>query len=238
MNRFQKKCLGKMGDVANEGRTVLFVSHNMAAVQSLCKRVVWLQKGQIADEGRTESVVKNYLGQGSSAATETVWDNAAQAPGNDRVRLRRVRVRPVDQSASDQITVQTPFVLEFEYWNLDSGACLNLSLHVYNQRGVTVFNTFPVHEPVWHGRPLPAGLFRSSCYVPGNLLNDGLHRVLLLVVKDQGHVIFSLNDALVFNVLDAVERRNDWHGEWEGAVRPDLEWQTEFLDEGLGKGAM
>jgi len=56
-----------------------------------------------------------------------------------------------------------------------------------------------------------------------------VHRVLLLVVEDQGIVIFSMSDALVFNVLDSVERRGDWHGKWEGAVRPDLEWKTEYL---------
>jgi len=102
---------------------------------------------------------------------------------------------------------------------------------LYNEQGITVFNSFPVREPVWHGRPFPVGLFRSSCYVPANLLNEGVHRVLLLVVEDQGIVIFSMSDALVFNVLDSIERRGDWHGKWEGAVRPDLEWKTELLQD-------
>jgi lipopolysaccharide transport system ATP-binding protein len=145
------------------------------------------------------------------------------------VRLHRVSVRPLIDSATDSITIRTPLVLDFEYWNLEPDARLSLSLHLYNQRETLVFNTFPVREDAWHGRPFPTGLFRSSCYIPGDLLNDGVHRLVLHVIKDQGIVLFSLNDALVFNVLDAVERRGDWHGKWEGAVRPDLEWKTEYL---------
>jgi lipopolysaccharide transport system ATP-binding protein len=176
--------------------------------------------------------VKDYLGAASSAvARESVWDDPATAPGNEKVRIHSLRVRPLSGAPSDPITIQTPFALEFEYWNLEPDARLNLSLHLYNRQGLTVCNTFPVREPVWHGRPFPVGLFRSVCHIPGDLLNDGLHRVLLLVVKDQGKVIFTLNDALVFNVLDAIERRGEWHGKWEGVVRPDLEWATEFLGE-------
>jgi len=229
---FQAKCLGKMGAVASEGRTVLFVSHNMAAVQALCKRTIWLEEGQIREDGASDSVVKNYLGAASSSGrVEKVWRDPHSAAGNDKVKIHRVRIKPLSNSPTDPITIQSPFVLEFEYWNLVPNAHLNLSIHLYNEQGITVFNSFPVREPVWHGRPFPVGLFRSSCYVPANLLNEGVHRVLLLVVEDQGIVIFSMSDALVFNVLDSIERRGDWHGKWEGAVRPDLEWKTELLQD-------
>ena len=228
---FQAKCLGKMGAVASEGRTVLFVSHNIVAVQNLCKRVIWLNEGKIHQKGPARDVVRSYLTTVSSVTTERVWDDPSTAPGNDKVRIHRVTARPVDGS-SESITIQTPFVLEFEYWNLEPDARLNLSLHLYNQQGTTILNTFPVHEPTWNGRPFPVGLFRSACHIPGNLLNDGLHRVLLLVVRDQATVILRIDDALVFNVLDAVERRGEWHGDWEGAVRPDLDWATEYLGKG------
>jgi lipopolysaccharide transport system ATP-binding protein len=209
---------------------VLFVSHNMPAVQGLCKRVIWLRDGEIAEAGEPGRVVQNYLGEGVTSETmEKVWDDPADAPGNDQVRLHRVCVRPVDGSPSDAITVQTPLMLEFEYWNFEPDARLNLSLHLYDHAGTTVFNTAPVHEPVWHGRQFPVGLFRSVCYIPGELLNDGLHRVLLLVVKDESVVIYSHKDVLAFEVNDAIERRGLWYGKWEGAVRPNLKWQTELL---------
>src|SRR5439155_8652334 len=137
---FQAKCLGKMGAVASEGRTVLFISHNMAAIQSLCPRVIWLERGEISEEGLTSKVVRNYLGKGSRSAAERVWNDPNSAPGNESVRLHRVCVRPVSGSSTDAITIQTPFVLEVEYWNLEPGTRLNLSLHLQNQRGITVFN--------------------------------------------------------------------------------------------------
>jgi lipopolysaccharide transport system ATP-binding protein len=230
---FQAKCLGKMGAVANEGRTVLFVSHNMVAVQALCKDVIWLHNGEIHDQGPKDKVVKSYLGQLGSISTETVWSRLSDAPGNDKVRIHRVAARPLDGLLSDSITIQTPIVLEFEYWSLEPGNRLSLALHVYNDRGITVFSTWSMREPVLNGKEFPAGRFRSSCFIPGDLLNDGMHRVKLLVVKDQWTVVFEFDDALVFNVLDAAERRGDWHGKWEGAVRPELEWKTEYLDGNL-----
>jgi lipopolysaccharide transport system ATP-binding protein len=230
---FQKKCLGKMGEVAEHGRTVLFVSHNMTAIQALCKRAIWLSNGKIVEEAEAGTVVSDYLRVDTATLTEKVWNDPVTAPGNDKVRLHRVCVRPVNGSSADVITIRTPLVLEFDYWNLEPDIHLNLSLHIYNQQGVTVFITAPTHEPVWLGRPYPVGLFRSECYIPGDLLNDGLHRVRLLVVKDQAVPIFILDDALVFDVNDAIERRSAWYGKWEGAVRPNLEWKTEQLTNGF-----
>ncbi len=227
---FQKKCLGRMGDVAKEGRTVLFVSHNMTAVESLCNRAIWLDSGEIVDSGLSSQVIANYLQTSFSPLTEQSWDDIATAPGNDKVRLHRVYARPLGGSLSDPITIRTPFVIEFEYWNLQPGAYLNLSLHLYNEQGVLVFNTAPVHEPIWNGRPFPVGFFRSVCHVPGDLLNDGLHRVELLVVQDQGVVIYQHDDVLVLDVRDSLEMRDAWHGRWGGVVRPNLTWTTERIE--------
>jgi len=227
---FQKKCLGKMGDVAKGGRTVLFVSHNMAAIQGLCTRAIWLNGGKTASDGDPRTAVTKYMNISFSAVPERLWTDFSTAPGDERVRLRRACVRPEGGSPSDRVTIRTPFVMEFEYWNSEPNIYLNLSLHVYNEQGLMVFNTAPVHEPVWHGRPFRSGLFRSICYVPGDLLNDGIHTVELLMVKDQGVVIFRQENLLVFEVRDEVERRGDWYGRWAGAVRPNLKWTTEFVE--------
>jgi lipopolysaccharide transport system ATP-binding protein len=228
---FQKKCLGKLGDAAREGRTVLFISHNMTAIQSMCKRVLWLSNGEIVEEADPGSVVSDYLRAGAIVSTERIWNEIGTAPGDKKVRLHRACVRPVGGSPTDDMTIQTPLVLEFDYWNLEPGAHLSLSVHVYSEQGIVAFETFPVREPVWHGKPFPVGLFRSACYIPGGLLNDGVHRIALFLVKDQAQVLFTLNDAITFNVLDSVERRGNWHGKCTGVVRPDLEWETERLDE-------
>lgn len=227
---FQKRCLGKMDSVAKEGRTVLFVSHNMMAVQKLCTRGVWLSEGKIMKDGQAERVVSNYMRQALPALSEQVWTDRTSAPGNDKVRLRRASIRPASGSDSDPITIKTPFVLAFEYWNLEPDVYLNLTVRIYNEQGLLAFTTAPVNEPEWHGRPFPVGLFLSECQVPGDLLNDGMHRVDLLVVKNQGIILYRHDGILMFDVRDEAERRSDWHGKWRGVVRPNLKWNTEYIE--------
>ncbi len=233
---FQKKCIGKVDQVSRHGRTVLFVSHNMAAVQSLCTRVIWMKDGRLIANGDPQEVVSRYLHTSFSSLTEQEWEEPANAPGNDEVRLRRACVRRLGKAASDPLNVRCPLQIEFEYWNLRPGAHLNLSLHLFNQHGVLVFNAVPVDEPHWQGKPFPAGLFRDTCYIPGDLLNDGTHRVQLLVVRDQGKVIYQHDDILAFDVMDSIETRGGaWYGKIPGAVRPKLDWSTEFLGASSGK---
>jgi lipopolysaccharide transport system ATP-binding protein len=228
---FQRKCIGKMGDVASHGRTVLFVSHNMAAIERLCDRTLWLQRGELVDMGPSHPVVARYLQASTATETERLWSDGDAAPGNDRVRLRRAALRPLDGGPSDPITIRTPFLVEFEYWNLQPGAYLNLSVQLFNEQGIMVFNGSPIIEPVWHGRPFPAGLFRTTCSVPGDLLNTGVHRIELLVVKDQANIVYRHPDVLSFQVHDDVDMRQDYHGKWPGVVRPILHWTTEYLED-------
>ena len=227
--QFQKKCLGKMGDVAREGRTVLFVSHNMTAVQNLCQRALWLKEGRLVEDGPAGQVVSLYLKANSTPAYEQNWENISTAPGNELVRLHSASIRPVEHETSDLLSVRSPFDLEFEFWNLQPDARLNLSVVLYNQEGTPVFNTGTGEEPEWHGHPFPAGLFRSVCRVPGNLLNDGTYRIQLHVVRDESVVIFRLDDLLVFEIHESAERRGAWFGKWIGAVRPNLQWSTELI---------
>ncbi|MEX5721412.1 ABC transporter ATP-binding protein [Geodermatophilus maliterrae] len=225
---FQKKCLGTMGDAARGGRTVLFVSHNMTAVESLCQRAVWLDGGRVVADGPALEVVGQYLSTSFSQLGEQMWADVGSAPGNDGVRIRRAAVRPESGAPSDPIDVRTPLALEFEYWNLRPGAQLNLSLHVYNAQGVMVFNALPYQEKVWQGRPFPQGLYRDTCHVPGDLLNDGTYRIDLMVVEGN-RAIYRHDEILVFEVRDDPGSRDGWFGSWEGAVRPALAWETEQL---------
>ena len=228
---FQKKCLGKMQDVADSGRTVLFVSHNMTAVQTLCSRAIWLSKGAVVAEGLSSQIVPDYFNKTLTSVSEQIWDDPETAPGDEKVRLHRIYARPSQGDASDAITVRTPITLDFEYWNLQPDTYLNLSIDLYNKDGIRVLNTFSSSDLQWQGKPFSRGLHRSSFKIPGDLLNDGVHRVDLMVVENQGTVLFRLEDALVFEVHDANDLRGDYHGEWSGAVRPNLKWQTESVDE-------
>jgi lipopolysaccharide transport system ATP-binding protein len=228
--QFQKKCLGKMEDVARQGRTVLFVSHNMTAMRNLCDEVIWLDNGKIVETGPTSEVIAHYLQTASGHATERIWLDSATAPGNDKVRLRAARIQLAEGMRDDAINVRTPFEIEIEYWNLEPDTRLNLSMVLWNEEQVAAFNTISLREPKWHGRPFPVGLFRSTCAIPANLLNDGRYRVQLYIVKDQSVLLYRYDDLLEFEVHDDMVDRGAWYGKWLGAVRPDLAWRTEYVE--------
>jgi lipopolysaccharide transport system ATP-binding protein len=226
---FRKKCMGKMSDVARGGRTVLFVSHNMAAVESLCSRVVWLDEGREVREGPPSVVIRDYLKTVVTTMHQRQWDDPTNAPGNEQIRLRRAAVRPA--SDEEEIATHSPLRVEFEYWNFVPGSRLQLNVIIATEDGTPILNTGSARERAWHGRGFPAGLFRSSFDIPGDLLNDGTHRVHLYFVREQREMVFEIRDVLIFEVLDMVEERAPLFGRWLGAVRPNLEWGTELIEE-------
>ena len=223
---FQRKCLGKMEGIARESRAILFVSHSMSAVQSLCHRVIWLDEGRIVADGNPREVVGQYLKKTLTPITESSWDAPSDAPGNSVVRLRRACIRPVSGSPQDRITLSTPFLIEIEYWNLKAGARFHLMLNVINAEGVLLFRTSAAAGTEAPSEPLPVGLFRESCQVPAHLLNSGVHRVELVVARDHVNIEFRKEDIVVFEVLES-ETPRPWQGKWRGAVRPVLEWSSE-----------
>jgi lipopolysaccharide transport system ATP-binding protein len=230
---FQKKCLGKMGDAAHQGRTVLFVSHNLLAVDSLCTRAICLHEGKVVTEGPPGQVTSRYLKEWIPASTEVVYEDIGSAPGNEMFRLRRACVRPLNGSPSDPITVRTPFVVEFEYWKLDPEVDLELSVDIYNEHGIHLLTTEMFGKP-----PAPAGLLRSWFVVPGDLLNNGTHQIELGFYRDRTTPLFRMGDPLVFDVHDASDLRGLFHGPWPGAVRPYFQWMTEHIDTSRGSSSV
>jgi lipopolysaccharide transport system ATP-binding protein len=215
---FQKKCLGKMGEVAKEGRTVIFVSHNMTAIRSLCQRAIWLHNGEIVESGETGRVILNYIQRGALAMLEKSWADSATAPGDETARLQYVSIAPQGQEAIEPITIKTPIEMKVGFWNYRGDTVLNLSVVLYNLEGVAIFNTGS--SP----RMFPEGLVEGSFVIPGDFLNDGNYTVRLLLVKDTSVALFDLHDLLSFEVLDS-ERSGNWYGKVLGAVRPRFDWQ-------------
>lgn len=228
---FQRKCLGKMGDVAKEGLTVLFVSHNMIAVQTLCQRAFWLDAGRLNAQGTVGSIVATYLrsGMNEDGPSERIWPDIASAPGNETVRLRRIAIRPEGGELGDMISMQSPVFIEVEYWNLLPAVHLHATLHVYNDQGIIAFTTGPLDlDPQLHVHP-PTGLFRSVCHIPANLLNSGFHQISLFLVRGNMAATYRLDEAIGFEVIDNRERQFAWFGKEPGVLCPQLFWSTEFV---------
>jgi lipopolysaccharide transport system ATP-binding protein len=235
--RFQRKCLDKMQDVGHQGRTVLFVSHNMPAVTRLCPRTVLLDAGRVIKDGPSPQVVGAYLssGLGTSAARE--WPDMATAPGDDVVRLRAVRVRAEDGQIADAVDIRRPVGIEMEYEVLRPGHILMPYYNVFNQEGIRVFTPID-QDPAWQRRPRPTGRYVSTTWIPGNLLNEGtLFFGPAMKTKEPLIRHFAVRDAVAFQVIDSTEGdsvRGDWAGRLGGVVRPSLEWTTQFYPNGDG----
>jgi lipopolysaccharide transport system ATP-binding protein len=229
---FQRKCLGAMSDVARQGRTVLFVSHNMIAVQNLCRRVIWLEKGRLMRDGASADVVNAYLSASFSPRTEQRWDTPATAPGNDRVRIRRVSIKAA-HSDDRLISASQPLDVEVDFWNLVPDQRLHVCLHVLNEQQIVAFTSASNEtDEATRDRALPAGLLRSVCRIPDYLLNTGLHRISVLILINGQKILFRLDDAVTFDVIETEPRPGAWYGREPGAVRPRLQWQTTFVEAG------
>lgn len=122
-------------------------------------------------------------------------------------------------------------MIEVEFWNKLPDARLHVTLHIYTEKQIVAFSSGSSRDPLWRGRPFPVGLFRSGCKIPGNLLNSGLYRVMVLVVQNGNTVIYQHEDAISFDILDFGKRQTSWYGKQPGVVSPVLEWSTEYLGE-------
>ena len=221
---FQQKCLGKIGEVAKGGRTVLFISHNMNAVLSLCQRAILLEDGKIATQGPTPQVIAEYLSSGDNRSGEIVW-SFEDAPGSKLVKLCAVRVRNEQGEVSFDTDIAKPINLEIEFWCLQTTR-VNSAFSIYNQLGVPLFMTASLHDEVWAQKEYEPGLYRLSCQIPGNLLNEGTYSVnVYLSTKLRRSNDVSIEQAVSFRVHDFSTGQHDYStGPWVGVVRPLLPW--------------
>jgi lipopolysaccharide transport system ATP-binding protein len=206
---FQKKAIGKMQDVsAKEGRTVLFVSHNMIAVKNLCKSGILLQNGVIKFSGKTESVVNYYLSDETAKGIVNNEWNFEDAPGTEFIRVRSAYIK----YANTFVTVNEPFDLITEFWCLKQGFQMNVSTHIYDNNSSCVFNISTINKP------LEKGLHRAIFHIPAGLMNDGVYYVdNMFVTNSSCHFLHQHSNSFEINE-DRITSM--WHGKWIGAVRP------------------
>ena len=232
---FQKKCMGKMDEVGREGRTVLFVSHNMTAVKALCSRGVLLRDGKVAAQGETIDVVKEYQRQTSmGGAAERTW-RRENAPGNKIARLLAVRVRDGAGNVDSDIDSQHPFSIEIDIENLTDRALLGTSIMIHNEDGECVLSSISNNDPVWHGKMRPRGVYRSRCQLPANLFPDGSLLISVLVWGDNYKWGFQENEVVVVQIHEtAGSARGDFLKRMAGVVRPALPWSSEPVGQPAG----
>ena len=204
--QFQKKCLGKIGQVAGRnGRTVLFVSHNMAAVKSLCSRVILLQGGSVNEEGDAVTVANHYLSSGEHSQWEVCWPDPSNAPGDGTARLISVSAVPEGLRDGAPADVTTPIQIHVDYFNSIPDHRLNVSLLLYTQDNICVLNT--VSKSISHA----PGRHRATCHIPGRILNDETYRVRILLIRDRSKALLDADNVIAFDLKDA-DRGGAWYG--------------------------
>ncbi|MGQ0792550.1 MAG: ABC transporter ATP-binding protein [Deltaproteobacteria bacterium] len=229
---FQKKCLNKMQDVGGEGRTVLFVSHNMPAITRLCSRAILLGQGGVVADGASHEVISGYLQSGVGTTAQRCWQDFNKAPGNSIARLVSVRVLDGDGNVSDTVDIRKPVRIEIEYHNFPNDYFPYAGIQLFDENDVCLFSSGDFTDMNWRYAPRRFdGRVKSVCAIPGNFLAEGLKRVLVAITTYNPDAVLAMErDAVSFMVVDRSEgdgARGDYSGYFPGVVRPLLDWRVD-----------
>lgn len=231
---FQKKCLNKMQDAGQHGRTVLFVSHSMASVARLCTHALWFDHGKIVMSGSAGQVVGQYLQSTIGKTAEREWPDIATAPGDEVVRMRAVRARTEEGTAPEAFDIRRPVGLEVHYDVLQPGHLLTPNIHVYNEEGICVFVVLD-NDPAWQRQPRPTGRFVTTVWIPGNFLAEGTLLIRAAITTYTPYRIHcDVHETIAVQIVDAQDgqtARGDETGHFPGVIRPILPWTTAYNDQ-------
>ena len=219
---FQKKCLGKMNDIAREGRTVLFVSHDLSAVNALCETSILMHGGSIVMEGATRDVAAHYLDRANRLYSPVTWAKYAEGQ-SDEVVLHAVEVVQHDTTTS-AIDCRAPFQIRIAYENRRAVRGARFFIIIRNAKGDALFSTSDYDALTTAAAERRTGHFTSTVNVPGDLLRTGSYYGTVGADIKNERIIFVENDILHF---DAFESGDDTLAERHtrpGLIAPVLAW--------------
>jgi lipopolysaccharide transport system ATP-binding protein len=232
---FQQKCLGKMREVGDQGRTVILVSHTLPVITRLCNRVILFKNGRIEADGTSAETVRAYLSSGTEHPAERLWHS--DAAGDEVCRLRAVRIRDAKKLVNASINIEETCFIEIEYDCEPTDLRPSAVFHLINEAGNVVFSSADFNNKTWYSQARRAGHVLASCQIPANFLAEGRFSVLAAVVSVNPICVHALErDAISFQVVDRSDGcgvRGPYVGAWPGEVRPMLEWDVvhEAFDE-------
>ena len=216
-----------MHDVANAGRTIIFVSHNMRAITSLCNRTIRMHGGYIVDDGTPAEVVDRYLSSGDIKENIAEWD-AATAPQNEFLYLEKVSVQSDRQLKSD-ILMSDDFSVTIQYHNKVSGSNLAISLHLFNEQGDLIMNPSNGSDSLTLNGLGKEG-YITKFHFPKNTLNSGRYLLTLLFVEKGGVQRLWVKDVVTFQVHDrSIKDVDAWFGRNPGLVVLPISTNTDYL---------
>lgn len=225
---FQRKCLGKMDEVAKkQGRTVLFVSHNMTAIQNLCERCILLENGAIKKQGKTDEVISYYLSQTNGNATVGEYKHSKNDfLANDFVELISVKLTNQNGDVSVNFGSTENIYILTEYKVKKDLSALVIDVNVKNEDGLTILHSTDNDDGKLAGKKRIPGIYTSHCQIPKNLLNTGKYFIGIGGSIPKVEQFFHVKNALSFN-LRSTGGPTSVDPPRSGVVCPDLEWKTD-----------
>jgi lipopolysaccharide transport system ATP-binding protein len=226
---FQRKCLGKMGDVAESGRTVLFVSHNMSAILRLTEETIVLDKGQVIKRAPSAEAVDFYLNRGMSKLGERYWEPDEVPVNAAPFRPLAIRVMDKDGVTSDSVRSVDPIKIEIDYELEQDITGLRVGFYLNSTRGEAIFTSFDTdsEELFKEFTMRPKGVYTSRCTIPADTLNEGR---FVLGVNASSYMVrryFQDDQALSFSVDASGAPGTHWPEPRPGGVRLPLEWHIQ-----------
>lgn len=219
---FQKKAIGKMQEVSKgEGRTVLFVSHNMASVKTLCTRAVVLENGQFVMNDIPENAISYYLTGGGDLMNRKTFNYE-----NPQFRLHSIQLnnkgehfeQPLIESKEIELSTDVTIKKEGVY---------NITYHLHNEMGEALFSFSDGRANVF----LEKGRNKSTCFFPANFFQPGEFYLSLFIVKDKRDGVFVEKDIIAFNIVDGDRELGAYMGREPGYIKPKFEWKNEIIDD-------
>lgn len=228
---FQRKCLGKMSDVAQEGRTVLFVSHNMSAILRLTQETIVLDNGILELRAPTAEAVDYYLNKGLTRQGERYWSDD-QVDAAMPFKPLVLRLKNPQGKIVDTVNAADGFSIELDYQLTESITGLRVGLYMMTTRGEYVFTSFDTDDPgLYEKYPVRSpGKYASTCHIPANLMNEGRFVIGLNASSYRIQRYFQDERALTFTVDATGAPGMQWVETRQGSVRPALEWCIETIE--------
>jgi lipopolysaccharide transport system ATP-binding protein len=223
---FQKKCLGKMQDVSsNQGRTILFVSHNMDAISRLCQKCIYLKSGTVKNIGMTDDIIHEYINVETTTTPSVTYSNIEKAPGNKLVKLVKAEVVDEQLNVKLNYNIDEPVGVRITFQVFTTTNDLVCGFNLFNQMDLHILSS---HDTSNAGRTYTPGTYSTIVWVPKNFLSEGMHYCGVAVMSYKPFTVH-LHDVnqIGFNIIDKQDGttvRGHYAGVFPGVVRPALNW--------------
>jgi lipopolysaccharide transport system ATP-binding protein len=221
--------MGKMDEVTQGGRTVLFVSHNMGSISRLCERCLWLENGRAVADGESKDVIAQYLTTSASKEGEHVWpEGGFSGRGVDDFKLRSIRILNQRGEVTAAVSIAEPFIVEVQYEVRKRLTSCRVGFEMESTAGVSVFATFDTDNPAHTGEFKP-GNYVARCVVPAPLLNEGFYFINLYADVPQRRRLARAESILSCQVVDTDVTASRVHRRRRGLVHANFNWTREKI---------